>query len=203
MPVTGWVKAQSVTGTNWSALIGGDTLLDGVLSPNDGRLNLHADPTSDYLECLDYDFTAEGLIATDVIDGIEFECYGTTGIPHITPGNTMGVYVTLDGSTPASAEKEFDCTGPGMQNDTLGSSTDPWGLALTGADVLTATFGFLIREGSNTAGSPNGGRRVDYERARIHYSAGTVTPVTIMASKHKRIPDLGMVRNKGLGEKTS
>jgi len=203
MPVTGWVKCQDCQGTNWTAIIGGETLLDGVASPNDGSLNLHADPTNDYLRCTDYDFAAAGLLSTHVIEGVEFECYGTTGVPHITPGNTMGVYITKDGSTPSGSEREFDCTGPGMQNDVLGASNDQWGNSLTASEILTSTFGFLIRQGTNTAGSPNGGRRVDYERARIYYSEPIVSPTPVMASKHRRIPDLGAVRNKGLGEKTT
>lgn len=193
MPITDWIKAQSVTGTNWSP-VGAASLILALASPNDSQYDTHAHPANDKLKCLDYDFAAEGLIATDVIDGIEFQCYGTTGLPEIVGGNTIGCYLTLDGSTPIGDEKTFDCDGPGTQNATLGGATDPWGNALTGADILVATFGVLIAEGSDTAGDLNG-RRVDYERMRIHYSAGTVpAPISTILEDIDYIPGTGISR---------
>lgn len=201
MPVTGWVKAQSVTGTDWTALIGGETLLDGVAAPNDGSRDLHSgtDIDTEPLICTDYDFTSEGIVSDDVIELIEFECYGSTMLAHVTPGSTIGVDITLDGSTGEGLEEEFDSDGPGMQSAVL-----EFVPGLTGADILTSTFGFLIKRGTNSGGSPsNYGRHIDYERARITYSNAAPSPVPVMASKHRRIPDLGAIRNKGLGEKTT
>ncbi len=191
--ITGWVKAQTIAGTGWTPS-GAASLLLALASPIDSQLAIHAHPATDKLRCTNYNFAAEGLISTDVIDGIEFQCYGSTGLPEVVGGNTIGCRITLDGTTAVGTEKTFDCDGPGMQNATLGGASDPWGNALTGVDVLTATFGVLIAEGSDTAGDLNG-RQIDYERMRIHYSAGTVpVPVSAVNEDIDYIPGIGISR---------
>jgi len=167
METTAWIQGTSVTGVGWSA-VGAASLLEAIELAENTKYASHAFQVTDPLTVLAFDLAGAGLKSRDTILGIEVEVYATSGVPQIVTGNTTGVQLTFDGSTPVGDEKEFNSDGPGWQDDILGGASDLWGLTPTADDLLASTFGVLIAEGSNTTGDSNG-RRIDFVQLRVHY----------------------------------
>jgi len=199
MAETEWMFPGAALGTGWSASPSG-TLLDSLLLGDDIRA-VHGAPATDYLICSDFGFSFSG---TEVIEGIEVEAESSTPNPVPQPGGVpfLGARLSKDGVSPDTVEKEILVGFPGDATGVFGGSSDLWGISWTPAELNDSGFSVLLNEGSSSGESPSQGRRIDYVKVKVFFSdpGGLGTG---MASKMRRIPDVGAIRNKTISKRVS
>lgn len=198
MPVTSWNVPSAVTGTGWSAVPSG-TLVDAVALSDDVRAE-HA-TAADYLICSDFGFSLGG---SDVVEGIEVEIESSTGAPIAQPGGLpyVGARLSKDATSPVGNEREVESDYPSDLTEIAGSSTDLWAATFSPAEINASGFAVLLKRGSSSAEVPTRGRTIDRVRVRIFYSS-TGGAGAGMASKTRRIPDIGAIRNRTVSKRNN
>lgn len=199
MAETAWMVPGAASGTGWSGSPSG-TLLDSLLLSDDIRA-VHGAPATNYLICSDFGFTFTG---TEVIEGIEVEAENSTPNPVAQPGGLpyLGAYLSKDGLVPDTSEKEIPTGFPGDRTESFGGPSDLWGVSWSTSELNDPAFSVFVKQGSSSAESPAEGRRVDRLRVKVYFSdPGGVG--SGMASKMRRIPDIGAVRNKTISKRVS
>ena len=147
-------------GTNW-------TNPTNVVSSNDSRAD-YDDTDQDELKVTN--FTADIPLSASIV-GIEVLIEGF-GDSATVAQRVIDVGLTLDGTTLLGTRKTLTLNQTTDTTQTLGSSTDLWGMAAIGSgQVNNVEFGVLIRDNDTTAA----GLHLDHIQVNIHYT-DTIPP---------------------------
>lgn len=202
--VTDWHYPTAVTGTDWTFDLTSLVVSVGYNggSYDDGNYVRHPVPvpTAKRLLCAtwkDSGGTALALPANAVPVGFELQLQAFTLFAYI--GNAyVGLYLSKDGISNIGDEREHIITGDTTATSifTFGGPTDLWGGGWT--DVEAEGFQLFVGMGaSNSVLNTTSGLGLDFIRARVYYDeGGTTPPLTMLASRMLRVPDVGVVNDR-------
>src|SRR4029077_17059582 len=139
-------------------------------------ITMSTDANSDYLDVTNFGFNipSNATITGVYVDVNDYSvstgdnsCFGDKDIQLIKSGVAQGTKHASNGGF------EYSDTGP--FDNYYGSSTDTWGLGLTGADVSASNFGLSIQGYSYIISGYNDSGYVTFVKMTVYY---TVPPVT-------------------------
>lgn len=201
---TDWFYPTAVTGATWTFDLTSLVVSVGYNGGtyDDGNYVRHAAaiPAGERLLCAtwkDSSATALALPANAVPVGFELQVQAFTLTAYVGTAY-VGLYLSKDGVANVGSEREHIITGDTNATSifTFGGPTDLWGGGWS--DVEAEGFQLFVGHGASTTDGI-GGMGLDFIRARVYYDEAVADPSAVLASKMRRIPDVGAIRQKQPG----